>query len=79
MEMIYSTEIRGWTVAATTSKIELNGARREVEALVEINFSFLFFYFFDIFFSICLTRIGAPQNFSSNGYKMWPMEILQRL
>ena len=50
MEMIYSTEIRGWTVAATTAKIELNGARREVEAQVEINFFSFLLLFSDIFF-----------------------------
>jgi len=52
MEMINSTEIRGkhtWTVAATTTKIGLNGIRRELEALVEINFFFFYFYFSDIF------------------------------
>jgi len=48
MEMIKSTEIRNKAhldSCSNHSKIGLNGARREVEALVEINF-FSFFYFF---------------------------------
>ena len=56
MEMIYSTEIRGWTVAATTAKIELNGARREVEALVEINFFSFLLLFFLYFFSLSASQ-----------------------
>ena len=60
------------------SKIRLNGAHRELEALVEINFFSFFFYFSYIFLSFCLTRIGTPQNFRSNRYKMWPMEFLQQ-
>ena len=81
MEMINSTEIRGKAhldSCSNNSKIGLNGARRELEALVEINFFSFFFYFSFIFLSFCLTRIGMSQNFRSNGYKMWPMEFLQQ-
>jgi len=57
MEMINSTEIRGKAhldSCSNNSKIGLNGARRELEALVEINFfSFLllFFLYFFLFLS----------------------------
>ena len=82
MEVIKSTEFRDkhtWTVVAASAKTGLNGARRELEALVEINFLFFCSYFFDIFLFICLRRKGTPQNFSTNGYKVWPMEIMQKL
>ena len=80
MEMINSTEIRGKAhldSCSNNSKIGLNGARREL-ALVEINFFSFLLLFFLYFFSFCLTRIGTPQKFRSNGYKVWHMEILQQ-
>jgi len=53
MEMIKSTEIRNKAhldSCSNHSKIGLNGARREVEALVEINFfSFLLLFFLYFF------------------------------
>ena len=55
---------------------------KQIELLVVayvLLFSCLFIHYFSFFFSICLTRIDFSQNFSSNGYKMWPMEILQKL
>ena len=81
MEMINSTEIRGKAhldSCSNNSKIGLNGARLELEALVEINFFSFLLLFFLYFFSFCLTRIGTPQKFRSNGYKVWHMEILQQ-
>ncbi len=54
---------------------KLNGARRELNALVEINFSFFFFYFFDIFFLFQNMKIGTPPSYSSIGVGMWPMEF----
>ena len=82
MEMIDRTEISGKAhldSCTNNNKIGLNGARRELEALVEINFFSFLLLFFLYFFSFCLTRIGTPQSFSSNRYKVWPMEFLQKL
>ena len=67
-----------WTDAEPIAKKGLNGARLELEALVEINFFSFLLLFFLYFFSFCLTRIGTPQKFRSNGYKVWHMEILQQ-
>ena len=49
MEVIKSTEFidkHTWTVVAASAKTGLNGARRELEALVEINFLFFLLLFF---------------------------------
>ena len=57
MKMIKSTKIRNKAhldSCSNHSKIELNGARREVEALVEINFFFSFIFF--IFFSLSASQ-----------------------
>ena len=59
MEMIKSTEIRNKAhlgSCSNHSKIELNGARREVEALVEINFFFFFAFIFLYFFSLSASQ-----------------------